>query len=64
MQAWIWLWTFVWYAGIGVFSVLSLLVIWFGGRDLMDLLQSLKARHLRQQASPDAAPTTSGEPAE
>ena len=64
MQAWIWLWTFVWYAGVGVFVLLSLLVIWFGGRDLVDLLQSLRARHLQQQASPDAGSAVSGKPAE
>jgi len=40
------LWTYVWFISLGVFSILSILVIIFGGYDLAALLQSLRRRHL------------------
>lgn len=45
MQFWIALWTAVWFVSLGIFSILSCLVIVFGFRDLLDLFRSLKARH-------------------
>jgi hypothetical protein len=42
---WIGLWSILWFAGLGIFSVLSVLVIVFGGRDLAFLFRDLKARH-------------------
>lgn len=50
---WMSLWTFVWFASLGVFSVLSVLVVWFGGRDLVALLSALRARHLAAEAAGD-----------
>ena len=48
---WEYLWTGIWFAGLGIFSVLSVLVIIFGGFDLVALLRSLHARHLQAQAT-------------
>jgi hypothetical protein len=48
---WSALWTFVWFAGLGIFSVLSVLVIVFGGYDLAALLTSLRVRHAEAQAA-------------
>ena len=45
MQFWIALWTVVWFVSLGIFSILSLLVIVFGFRDLVDLFKTLKMRH-------------------
>lgn len=45
MQFWISLWTLVWFGSLAVFSVLSLLVIVFGFRDLVDLFRTLRERH-------------------
>jgi len=44
---WMSLWTYIWYGSLGVFSILSVLVIFFGGHDLAALLQSLRQRHLQ-----------------
>jgi len=49
-EFWVWLWTVLLFAGVGIFSVLSVLVIIFWGRDLVALLTSLRARHREQQA--------------
>lgn len=51
MDFWMNLWTFVWFGSLGVFSVLSGLVIWFGGRDLVALLSALRTRHLEAEAA-------------
>ncbi|NPV48893.1 MAG: hypothetical protein HPY69_18280 [Armatimonadetes bacterium] len=48
---WMSLWTLVWFASLGVFSVLSILVIWFGGSDLLALLGALRARHMAAEAA-------------
>jgi len=42
---WIGLWTVVWFAGLGIFTLLSVFVIIFGGKDLAALLVSLRRRH-------------------
>lgn len=47
---WMFIWSVVWFAGLGVFSVLSILVIFFGGHDLVALLTSLRKRHEDAQA--------------
>jgi len=60
---WIALWTGLWYGGLAVFSVLSVLVIIFGGFDLAALLASLRQRHLdQQQAEAAATPPLPGPP--
>ena len=51
---WVSLWTATWYVGISVFSLLSVLVIIFGGYDLAALLTSLRARHLAAQEADGA----------
>lgn len=43
---WMSIWTFVWFVSLGIFSLLSVLVIIFGGHDLAALLASLRRRHL------------------
>jgi len=48
---WIPLWTFIWFAGLTVFSVLSVFVIILGGKDLASLLRSLRERHRQQETS-------------
>ncbi len=48
---WMSLWTLVWFASLGIFSVLSVLVIWFGGSDLVALLSALRARHMAAEAA-------------
>jgi hypothetical protein len=50
-EFWVNLWTAVWFVGLSVFSILSALVIIFGGRDVTALLGALRARHLAQQAA-------------
>jgi hypothetical protein len=42
---WTGIWTLLWFAGLGIFSILSVLVIFFGGHDLAALLMSLRRRH-------------------
>lgn len=44
-QVWSWVWTLLWFGGLSVFSILSVLVIIFGGYDLAALLKSLAIRH-------------------
>jgi hypothetical protein len=48
---WMSLWTFVWYISLGIFSILTVLVIIFGGQDLFALLASLRRRHLEAVTS-------------
>ena len=48
---WMSLWTVVWFISLGVFSLLSVLVIIFGGYDLAALLKSLHTRHLAAEAA-------------
>ncbi|MBM3474277.1 MAG: hypothetical protein FJX75_13490 [Armatimonadetes bacterium] len=50
-QVWSWVWTLTWFVGLSVFSVLSVLVIIFGGYDLAALLKSLAVRHGEAQAA-------------
>ena len=52
-EFWMSLWTYVWFVSLGIFSVLSVLVIIFGGYDLAALLKSLKVRHGEAQAIED-----------
>ncbi|MBM3497910.1 MAG: hypothetical protein FJX74_04485 [Armatimonadetes bacterium] len=52
---WVSCWTAVWFIGLTVFSVLSVLVIFFGGHDLTAMLKSLYERHQAQQAAEEAA---------
>lgn len=47
---WIVLWTTLWFSGLAIFSVLSVLVTVGGGRDLVAMLASLRQRHMAQQA--------------
>lgn len=51
LDFWQSLWTMVWYVSLGVFSILSVLIIIFGGYDLMALLASLRHRHLEAQSA-------------
>lgn len=44
---WMSLWSLTWFASLAVFTVLSVLVIVFGGYDLTALLKSLHTRHLQ-----------------
>jgi uncharacterized membrane protein len=44
---WMSLWTYIWFISLGVFSILAVLVIIFGGYDLVALLASLRQRHLQ-----------------
>lgn len=53
MEFWMSLWTYVWYASLAIFSLLSVMVIIFGGYDLAALLKSLKVRHGEAQAVED-----------
>jgi uncharacterized membrane protein SpoIIM required for sporulation len=53
---WMDAWSVVWFVGLSVFSILSVLVIIFGGYDLAALLKSLAARHGEAQAA-EAAET-------
>ena len=46
IEFWMSLWTVVWYASVTIFSLLSILVIIFGGSDLAALLKSLHTRHV------------------
>lgn len=47
---WVALWTVLWFFGLGIFSVLSVLVTVGGGRDLVAMLAALRQRHMAQQA--------------
>ena len=53
---WSWLWTLLWFVGLSVFSLLSVLIIIFGGFDLAALLKSLAVRHGEAQAAESAEP--------
>ncbi len=58
-QLWMDLWTVVWFVGLGVFSVLSVLTIIFGGADLVSMLAAIRQRHLAAQETdcpPDERP--------
>jgi len=50
-EFWMSVWTFVWYVSLAIFSVLSVLVIIFGGHDLAALLASLRRRHEEHMAT-------------
>ena len=45
-EFWMSLWTFTWYVSLVIFSLLSVLIIIFGGYDLAALLKSLHTRHV------------------
>jgi hypothetical protein len=47
---WVGLWTVLWFFGLAVFSVLSVLVTVCGARDLTALLGALRQRHMAQKA--------------
>jgi hypothetical protein len=51
MEAWATFWTVLWFAGLGIFSGLALMVTVFGARDLVALLESLKRQHELAQES-------------
>ena len=42
---WVSIWAVIWFGSLGVFGVLSVLVIIFGGRDLAAMLIALRSRH-------------------
>ena len=50
-ESWMALWAGVWYLGLAVFAVLTVLVIIFGGYDLAALLLSLRRRHGEAEAA-------------
>jgi|GEM_PF-6341756 len=45
MMFWRILWSVIWFGGIGVFTALSLLILIYGYRDLVDLFKTLKKQH-------------------
>jgi hypothetical protein len=55
---WMFIWTGLWFAGLGVFSLLSILIIFFGGHDLVALLASLRRRHGEAEAAEAEAAKT------
>jgi uncharacterized membrane protein len=42
---WMQIWTFIFFTGVCLFALLSVLVIFFGGFDIAALLRSLQTRH-------------------
>jgi hypothetical protein len=46
---WMTLWTVVWFGGLLLFTVLAVLVIFGGGKDVASLLLSLRERHRAAQ---------------
>lgn len=55
LDFWQSLWTAVWFISLGVFSILSVLVIIFGGYDLAAMLAALRQRHREAQAADQPA---------
>ncbi len=45
MTFWRILWSVIWFGGLGVFTVLSLMIMVYGYRDLVDLFKTLKKQH-------------------
>jgi hypothetical protein len=43
MLFWQWLWTALWFGGLAVFTVLSVVIAIQGGRDLLALLHALRS---------------------
>ena len=43
MLFWQWLWTLLWFGGLAVFSLLTVIITILGGRDLQALLRGLLA---------------------
>jgi hypothetical protein len=41
MAVWQWLWSTVWFGGLGLFAVLSVIITVQGARDLQSLLRGL-----------------------
>ena len=58
-QVWSWVWTLTWFVGLSAFSILSVLVIIFGGYDLAALLKSLAVRHGEAQKAEASEPPPS-----
>jgi len=46
MEGWILFWQALWYVGLVVFSVLSVVVAIFGASDLVHLLKHIRTRHM------------------
>ncbi|MGQ9733237.1 MAG: hypothetical protein ACUVX8_18420 [Candidatus Zipacnadales bacterium] len=46
---WAMIWTVIWFASLGIFTILSVIVIFLGGRDLAGLLRTLRDRHQKQE---------------
>jgi hypothetical protein len=42
MVFWQWLWTILWFGGLGIFSVLAVVITVRAGRDLLALLMGLR----------------------
>ena len=49
MTFWRALWSFIWFGGVGIFSVLSILILVYGYKDLVELFVKLKKQHEEQQ---------------
>ena len=45
MHFWMPLWTAIWFGGLAIFGVLSVLVTIYGARDIVTLLRTLKDQH-------------------
>jgi hypothetical protein len=45
MEFWKTLWTLVWFAGMGIFAVLSVIITVQGAKDLKALLQGLRVEN-------------------
>lgn len=52
---WEGLWVAVWYGGLAVFSVLSVMVTIYGAKDMVSLLRSLARRGEQPSPPPEAA---------
>lgn len=44
-EFWMSLWSIIWFVSLAIFSVLTVMVIIFGGHDLHALLSALRVRH-------------------
>ena len=45
MAFWTWLWTVVWFGGLAIFVVVSVLVTVHGARDMRALLEKVRRGH-------------------
>jgi hypothetical protein len=56
MLFWQWLWTALWFGGLGIFTVLALVVTVRAGLDLAALLRTLQAERLQAERLADSGP--------